>query len=279
MQSCEAVLGDARLDTSDQDAPPGVDSDGDRIPDVDDNCKELANPLQENEDGDALGDACDPCPILDKYGVNNLDANVDSDGDGVGNGCDPNPNSNTERAVYFTGFNEMPSGAVTTGATFTFSGGAATSAPGANELSNLSVTVPGFDPSRKLYLFTGEQILAYANAVTVRTSGAALFADPAGGSGWACGPGDVGGSGRLALVSFDAAGDNQQGTATATTTVGTVFESLISRTGSSGSVVCSSPTVGAFTGAMPQVANAIGIHARSMSVAFRYLYLVDSTSP
>ncbi|MGD2110327.1 MAG: SBBP repeat-containing protein [Phycisphaerae bacterium] len=39
-----------------------ADTDGDGIPDADDNCPDVANPSQENGDGDDRGDLCDPCP-------------------------------------------------------------------------------------------------------------------------------------------------------------------------------------------------------------------------
>jgi hypothetical protein len=39
-----------------------VDSDGDGVPDEDDNCPNDANPNQENSDTDEFGDACDACP-------------------------------------------------------------------------------------------------------------------------------------------------------------------------------------------------------------------------
>ncbi|MBU1222107.1 amidohydrolase family protein [Myxococcota bacterium] len=38
------------------------DVDGDGRPNASDNCPFIANPLQENADGDEFGDACDPCP-------------------------------------------------------------------------------------------------------------------------------------------------------------------------------------------------------------------------
>jgi len=60
-----------------------ADSDGDGVCDADDNCPNDPNPLQENGDGDADGDACDACPI---------DANDDSDGDGVCDSDDVCPN-------------------------------------------------------------------------------------------------------------------------------------------------------------------------------------------
>ncbi|MFN7132806.1 MAG: thrombospondin type 3 repeat-containing protein, partial [Myxococcales bacterium] len=73
-----------------------VDSDGDGIPDSSDNCPTVANPTQANNDGDSLGDACDPdddndgvpdgsdnCPLL----ANANQANAD--GDSLGDACDP----------------------------------------------------------------------------------------------------------------------------------------------------------------------------------------------
>jgi hypothetical protein len=47
-----------------------------------DNCPFLYNPLQEDGDGDLVGNLCDNCP-----GVSNA-SQIDSDGDGVGDGCD-----------------------------------------------------------------------------------------------------------------------------------------------------------------------------------------------
>ena len=40
--------------------PPATDSDGDGIPDTEDNCPELANPDQVDTDSDGLGNVCDP---------------------------------------------------------------------------------------------------------------------------------------------------------------------------------------------------------------------------
>ncbi|HEU4759622.1 MAG TPA: thrombospondin type 3 repeat-containing protein [Dehalococcoidia bacterium] len=70
--------------------------DGDGVFDVSDNCPDTWNPDQRNNDGDPLGDACDPdddndmvpdamfdnCPFTPNPGQ------VDLDGDGVGNACD-----------------------------------------------------------------------------------------------------------------------------------------------------------------------------------------------
>ncbi len=73
-----------------------VDTDGDGVRDSRDNCPSVANPGQENLDGDELGDACDP--DKDGDGVANevdncpLNANPgqqDVDSDGIGDACDP----------------------------------------------------------------------------------------------------------------------------------------------------------------------------------------------
>ena len=92
----------------------GIDRDRDVQLDGVDNCPEVNNPLQENFDGDALGDACDPDDdndgLLDEVetgtqvfvspsdtGTDPL--NPDSDGDGVSDGdevaagTDPNSGS------------------------------------------------------------------------------------------------------------------------------------------------------------------------------------------
>lgn len=59
----------------------GPDSDRDLVTDGADNCELVANRDQDDEDGDALGDACDPC----RDGVQ---IGVDGDHDGVDDGCD-----------------------------------------------------------------------------------------------------------------------------------------------------------------------------------------------
>jgi hypothetical protein len=57
------------------------DSDGDSVPDDEDNCPDVPNPDQLDSDDDSVGDLCDNCPD-----VSNPDQQ-DSDGDGVGDLC------------------------------------------------------------------------------------------------------------------------------------------------------------------------------------------------
>lgn len=84
--------------------PPPLDSDGDGVPDEDDNCVLVPNVEQANADDDTFGDACDPCPMgaqsgvdMDKDGVDDscdacpLGPNHDEDGDGLLDGCDNCP--------------------------------------------------------------------------------------------------------------------------------------------------------------------------------------------
>ena len=77
---------------------PAVDSDHDGVADAIDNCPFVFNPCQENVDGDALGDVCDP--DIDNDGTLNAADNCpylananqsDVDGDSLGDVCDNCP--------------------------------------------------------------------------------------------------------------------------------------------------------------------------------------------
>ena len=78
------------------DAPDEPDTDGDGITNRTDNCAAIANSNQHDEDGDAVGDVCDLCPVSA--------TNTDSDGDGVGDGCDPRPMTGGDTFVLFEPF-------------------------------------------------------------------------------------------------------------------------------------------------------------------------------
>ena len=62
-----------------------VDSDGDRVPDIIDDCKRVPDVFQGDIDKDGVGDACDNCRTTPNQ------SQADWDGDGIGNECDPTP--------------------------------------------------------------------------------------------------------------------------------------------------------------------------------------------
>lgn len=70
------------------DLPPPVDTDGDTVPDAEDNCPDDPNASQRDSDGDTIGDACDPTPYPPDGGgdgstaetVEPVDGSADGDG-------------------------------------------------------------------------------------------------------------------------------------------------------------------------------------------------------
>ncbi len=60
-----------------------VDTDGDTIPDDEDNCTTVANTNQLDDDNDAIGNACDNCP------TDHNTPQIDSNNDGAGDACPP----------------------------------------------------------------------------------------------------------------------------------------------------------------------------------------------
>jgi hypothetical protein len=83
----------------------GGDIDGDGHPDFFDNCPTIPNATQADNDGDLMGNACDPEPSAPPSGdcQVTLDGYADADGDGWGDPCDHQPT----RADSFPGAPEL----------------------------------------------------------------------------------------------------------------------------------------------------------------------------
>jgi hypothetical protein len=115
--SCSVVLGDGGVDGKIVDGDPDADSDNDSVADDVDNCRLDPNTDQNDEDGDLLGDVCDPCPPFARWTTplgTAADANADADGDSVGDGCDPDPDLPGHKRILFSGFKTMPPNTVIT---------------------------------------------------------------------------------------------------------------------------------------------------------------------
>jgi hypothetical protein len=146
------------------DCPDSVDSDGDGIKDLCDNCPGVGNPDQSDHDNDQLGDACDDCTDTDGDGFGNpgFPANtcpddncplgynpdqIDTDGDGIGDACD---------------FRAMVWDSITTSCTRLAVGNNGNFALNGADGYTLDYSLSGdCDPTATIYAFDGSPIIAY----------------------------------------------------------------------------------------------------------------------
>lgn len=94
------------------------DLDGDGILNGQDFCAHVPGGATD-EDGDGIGDVCDPCPIAPPP------ATPDADGDAVDSPCDPDSHSGGDTIVFFDGFGSGldPAWKATTPSAWTIEGG------------------------------------------------------------------------------------------------------------------------------------------------------------
>ena len=183
----DAASADAPIDVIDA---PSDDVDGDGVKNAVDNCPDTPNPTQANEDGDALGDACDPCPPYTD--------NTDTDGDGVGDLCDPRPAMSGDQIALFEGFAAgIPPSWVNMGG-WTASGGDAriVSSDGGIEYLGPSMTATARGTASMAFvpetLFgTSGKAFGITNPAESATAAAGLTCELLNGSGLAAGIGNL----------------------------------------------------------------------------------------
>ncbi len=187
-----------------------TDSDGDGIPDAQDNCPNVFNPIrtmdpggvQADTDGDGIGDACDPCPLdatntctpgnsndIDGDGVPNAQDNcptvynpnqADADGDGKGDACDPcpntpNPGSNACPASIY----DIKNGTVAVGSQVAVLHALVTGRSSQGFFLQVAPTDPDYQGTADfsgLYVYDTTNTVAVGDRVTISTATVSSFA-------------------------------------------------------------------------------------------------------
>jgi hypothetical protein len=259
---CEAP-GDGTGDGGPGDGDGDADDDG--VLDAADNCPQVPNPAQADEDGDRLGDLCDPCPPFAGGG--------DADGDGVGDACDPRPQSPGDQIVFFEGFaaDGLPAGWLPKG-TWSVSGGSLRLTAQGTELATLVVLFPSVD---HLTLSSSATITALNNTTTGSLGIVDRF-DIDATVGAHCGGGRTGMGPLFGLI--DASNGAFLSSAPHAFDVGTAYRLALRRSGNDYQCQNTDPNGDkqiVITNAAPN-GNFIGFRARTASATFPWLMAVVS---
>jgi hypothetical protein len=254
------------------------DRDGDRVDDSVDNCPDVMNFDQYDEDGDGAGDLCDLCPIVSSLNVPGAD--VDDDGDGIGAACDPNPNANADRLLLFEPFNGAPANTITQGTgSWAFTNSQAVTQVPQNEYASLLFGVDAV-ATRPYLVITGAALIGGGPQLgqdLVSGAGVIVSADAATGGGVGCSIGDANGVSGLYAVNIAPNADQAAGAAPLTLSAGNTYQVVGTRPEASlyacdGPGQTSIPSAPATTTAL----GLVGVHARSYSAAFSFIYVVDT---
>ena len=182
-------------DLTDPDGPTCIDAtgdlDGDGIPNDKDFCEHMAGGAFD-EDGDGIGDECDPCPIARPPAV------AETDGDGVDAPCDPHPTTPGDKILLFNGFNAALPGTWSSVGPWTVQGGEAIMTP-TDATAVAQITAP-VAASAHLVVFAGYRVdQIAAGATTSEAAAAAIDHLPLGDTTITCGSTRVGAADQLRL--------------------------------------------------------------------------------